>query len=192
MCVCIAGHQSVYIAQIMRWQGSNIRQWIFLTEALGISPVHLMSKMNVSDKTRRTNDRQWSHGRLPVQTSGFPHKIGSTWYVLLLLFNPKEVQTTMTRDKLYGSQHTGTRAKDSGGLRNAVTRNLMPRWLGQGSCSPTNEHPENLPLLGSARIHYYALAHGPFMYISPFPKILRLLKSQVLFNGLIIKRYQNI
>ena len=30
-----------------------------------------------------------------------------------------------------------------GGLGNAAIGNLIHWWLGQGSCLPTNEHPDN-------------------------------------------------
>ena len=37
--VCVFGHRSVYLAQIMKWWGSNFSQWIFLN--LGFAYPHL-------------------------------------------------------------------------------------------------------------------------------------------------------
>ena len=45
-----------------------------------------------------------------------------------------------------------------GGNWYAVIRNLLPRWIGWGTCSPTNKQPKNWPLPGSGRIRYHALA----------------------------------
>ena len=54
------------------------------------------------------------------------------------------IQITTYRDK--GGQ--------LGGLGNTVTRNLMHRWLCQGSCFSMDKQPESLPVTGSGRILY--------------------------------------
>ena len=64
MCVCVCfcfGHQSVYHTQIMRWWGSNLRQWIILK--LGsVNPTKYIFKPPYSEvcmsETRGTKGRQ--------------------------------------------------------------------------------------------------------------------------------------
>ena len=55
VCVCVSGHQSVYLARTMRWWGSNLRQWIFLNLGSMHPPSTFLSpptpKMHARDET---------------------------------------------------------------------------------------------------------------------------------------------
>ena len=117
VCMYVSVHQSVYLARFMRQWVSNLRQWIFPTQALCVPPDKFSSpptsKMYASDKEKRTKDIQWAHLRPPVSIAQ------ALIHVLQLLFNPIGTDENDTRRMIHITSYRDEGRK-IGGLNGTV------------------------------------------------------------------------
>ena len=111
VCVCVAGHQSVYLAQIIRWWGFQPQAvdipdlgYVYPPSTLSIPTT---SKIRSSDKTRQTKDRQWAHGRPPLWESVWPNNLGTIYSDFYLSQIRYERQLQETNDTNYNIQGQG-------------------------------------------------------------------------------------
>ena len=126
MCVCVfPGHQSVYSAQIIRWWGSNLRQWLILKLGSVHPPKYIFKPPYAEvciSKTRRTKYRQWVHFFISFQYSLIPTRYE---------YNRTRLMIQITYEY---------KGRTIGGTWYVVIRNSLPWWLSRGTCSPTNKH----------------------------------------------------
>ena len=118
-------------------------------------PIPLTSSMHAGDKARQTKNRKWSHGIPPLLVSIWTYNICTKYPDHYLSSTRYGQQWHETNDTNYKIQGQGGWLE---GIGTTVIRNSLLRWLGKGTCSPTNKHPENWPLPGSVRIRYHARA----------------------------------